>query len=247
MITLYTLMGGLGYLSAIIFISVRMKRINLSYKELFFSLILTIVLGFIGARILYAIARIAAKGFSPKGFMNDLLHGGIVFYGGMLGILLGCTIFASITHRKIHDVLDFALPAIPLFHCIARIGCLFAGCCYGVEWSWGVRNPVHSDGLLFPVQIFESACNLLIFISIMIWQRVRRSDRFSAEIYLAAYGICRFILEFFRGDVSRGIWADGLSTSQHISLAILAVLFIRGLVLLIRSYNKKHVKDEKTD
>ena len=40
------------------------------------------------------------------------------------------------------------------------------------------------------------------------------------------YAICRFVLEFFRGDAIRGIWW-GISTSQIISVLILLALLIR--------------------
>ena len=42
----------------------------------------------------------------------------------------------------------------------------------------------------------------------------------SAAVYALSYSVMRFILEFFRGDLVRGVWG-GLSTSQYISLAIL--------------------------
>lgn len=231
-ISMYYVFGGAGYLSAIIFVSVRMKRIDLSYKELFLAPMFTIAVGFIGSRVVYAISDIANEGFSFGSFVYDLLHGGIAFYGGLLGLIGGCIIFASITHRKAWDVLDFAAPAIPMFHCIARIGCLFAGCCYGIECHRGVTNVKIPGSVLFPVQLFESICNLVIFISIILWQEIRKSDKYSMEIYLTTYSICRFILEFFRGDTARGIWPDKLSTSQHIAAAIVFILLIRRVVLL---------------
>lgn len=241
-ISMYFVFGGAGYLSAIIFVSVRMNRIDLSYKELFIGPMLTIGAGFIGSRVVYAISGIANKGFSFGSFVSDLLHGGIVFYGGLLGLISGCILFAVFTHRKAWDVLDFAAPAIPLFHCIARIGCLFAGCCYGVECRWGVTNEKLPGSVLFPVQLFESICNLVIFILIILWQKIRKSDRYSMEIYLTAYSICRFVLEFFRGDTGRGIWADKLSTSQHIAAAIVFILLIRRLVLLTGALKEKRLQ-----
>ena len=241
-ISMYYVFGGAGYLSAIIFVSLRMKRIDLSYKELFYAPMLTIAVGFIGSRVVYAISAIANKGFSFGSFVSDLLHGGIVFYGGLLGLIGGCILFAVITHRKAWDVLDFAALATPLFHSIARIGCLFAGCCYGVECRWGVTNVKTPGSVLFPVQLFESICNLVIFISIILWQEIRKSDKYSMEIYLTAYSICRFVLEFYRGDTARGIWPDNLSTSQHIAAAIIFILLIRRTVLLIGDLKEKRLQ-----
>lgn len=46
-------------------------------------------------------------------------------------------------------------------------------------------------------------------------------------VYIILYGIARFLLEFLRGDLIRGIWF-GLSTSQWISI----VLVICSIVFL---------------
>jgi len=43
-----------------------------------------------------------------------------------------------------------------------------------------------------------------------------------APVSLIAYGIIRFVLEFFRGDAGRGEWL-ALSSSQWISIAIIIV------------------------
>ena len=45
------------------------------------------------------------------------------------------------------------------------------------------------------------------------------------RLYLGVYAVCRFILEFYRGDALRGLWL-GLSTSQWVSLAILGYLIV---------------------
>ncbi len=207
-----------------IFNSFRMERAKLSYRGLFFYIASCIAMMLICSRIAYAVSDIAVTGFSIKGFFQDLIYGGIVFYGGMLGVLAGAAIFAKFTHRSIRLMLDHITPSIPLFHIFGRIGCLFAGCCYGFECSWGVPNEDFPGKLFFPVQAIESLCNLLIFSGLLIMQKVRKSDKYTLEAYLFTYGICRFILELFRGDTGRGIWPDGLSSSQHISIAL--VIFV---------------------
>ena len=197
---------------------------------------------FIFARFFYAVADLPQNGYSAEVFFDDLLHGGIVFYGGMLGVLLGCVISGKLFKTGARRTLDWAAPAIPLFHAVARIGCLFAGCCYGFVSPWGVPNVHFDEGvLLFPVQIFESVCNLLIFIAILVAARARKSDKYSAEIYLASYAVCRFVLEFFRGDAVRGIWSLGLSTSQYLSLFILVGVAVEIIILAVRKKRKNAV------
>ena len=80
----------------------------------------------------------------------------------------------------------------------------------------------------FPVQLVESCCLVIIFVILLIL-RMNGSTKL-AEQYLVLYALCRFVLEFFRGDAIRGVWY-GMSTSQWISLVILGwgVLFeIKG-------------------
>ena len=212
-----------------------MDSIGLDFKELFILLALGIIMLLAVSRLVYAIAALAVHGFSFDTFIHYLIYGGIVFYGGMLGVLLACVIFARITHRRIREVMDYFAPSIPLFHLFGRIGCFFAGCCYGVEWPRGVTNVDFPGVKLFPTQLIESGCNLIIFISIMIMQRIRKTDRYSMEIYLVSYAVCRFVVEFFRGDNNRGVWANGLSTSQNIALIIVITVFIECLVRFLRT------------
>jgi phosphatidylglycerol:prolipoprotein diacylglycerol transferase len=64
--------------------------------------------------------------------------------------------------------LDIATPAIPLFHFFGRMGCFFAGCCFGIESSFGYtfRYSIikEANGInRFPVQLLEALVNLLLF------------------------------------------------------------------------------------
>ena len=78
--------------------------------------------------------------------------------------------------------------------------------------------------LRIPVQLFEAVCILLIFAMLLYAER-KNSTASLLRLYLGVYAICRFILEFCRGDALRGLWF-GLSTSQWVSLAILGYLLI---------------------
>ena len=82
---------------------------------------------------------------------------------------------------------------------------------------------------LFPTQIVESICNLLIFVILTITYKKYIGTYKTVGLYCILYSIVRFILEFFRGDLIRGIYL-GLSTSQWISIALL----ILGLVIFIK-------------
>ena len=160
-----------------------------------------------------------------------------MFYGGLLGLLGSVALVAKIKNDELNHIYNYMAPAIPLFHAWARIGCLFAGCCYGKEWNWGVVMAATPDIIRFPVQVAESICNVLIFITLLIYEKHHREEKHTLVVYLILYAVCRFILEFFRGDQERGIWGI-ISTAQIISLGILFFLCIRVLV-------KKKVKQNE--
>ncbi len=157
--------------------------------------------------------------------------GGLVFYGGLIGGIAGALLGIRVTHETRYSMLVNAIvPCIPLGHAIGRVGCLFAGCCYGIPYagigsihlsSVGIMHPV------FPVQLLESVLNLILSIYLMVYSRKKPPNYTLLYLYLICYSGMRFILEFLRGDQIRGVFI-GLSTSQWISL----LMTILGIMLL---------------
>jgi len=198
-------------------------------------LLLTSIGVFIGGRVLYSIVNYEmfiyvikniTKINSLKKILNAvyLIWGGNIFYGGLLGGLLTAIIIFK-KKPQYRYLLDFVVPAVPLFHFFGRIGCFLAGCCFGVESSFGFTfhhsiieeaNEINR----FPVQLLEAFINLLLF---FILDFFRRKNLFRQNIiyfYLLFYSIARFFIEFLRGDAYRGIFFNFLSTSQIISIMI---------------------------
>ena len=130
------------------------------------------------------------------------------------------------------------VPALALVAALGRVGCFCAGCCYGVECVSPVSVVFPAASLAappgvprLPVQLFEAAVQLALFLALLWFTARPRRTRFAAEFYLACYCPARFVLEFFRGDVARGaLW--GLSTSQWLSaagfLAVSLYFFMRS-------------------
>lgn len=170
------------------------------------------------------------------GEWEALLQGGIVFYGALIGGVIGAVVGSRVAHDDIRDYLDIIVPTIPLGHALGRIGCFCAGCCYGrpTQSAIGVvySHPVGGAPVgiaLLPVQLFESAVLILIFIILMTVSRKTESRYLTTVLYCLLYGIARFVLEFFRYDSIRGI-AGGLSTSQWISIGLVAGAVLFGIL-----------------
>ena len=129
------------------------------------------------------------------------------------------------------------VPCIPLGHAIGRVGCLFAGCCYGLPYN-GIGaihlNPVGITHPVFPVQLLEAVLNLILSGCLLLYSRKKPSGYSLLFLYLICYAVIRFLLEFLRGDQIRGLFI-GLSTSQWISLLML----LSGSLLLFLAHTHK--------
>ena len=123
-----------------------------------------------------------------------------------------------------YRVFRVLLPLVPLVHGFGRVGCFLTGCCYGVPSRFGIafsHSPIAPNGVrLLPVQLIEAACEGVLFFALTRPGAQRRGGRWMLGVYLASYGVLRFILEFFRGDDYRG-FLGALSLSQVISIATL--------------------------
>ena len=250
----YGLMVAVGILASIAYLKVACKRAGLSYTQeadAELALICGAVGCLVGAKLLYALVSAdqiaeALECYSVAVIAWSLLSGGFVFYGGLIGAIVGVWAYARGAHVSFDGLCAILVPIIPLFHCFGRIGCFLTGCCYGVEWKYGLvfaRSEIApNDVPLFPVQIVEAAAEAVIFL--FIWRRSfaildsARSDdgsdepprttlagvdgagiRLLAE-FIFCYAPLRFVLEFLRGDADRGV-LFGVSVSQTISVAVL--------------------------
>ncbi len=222
----YALMAAIGLIFAVMYIYFKKDEIGLSFFDIIQYLLFSIIIGFLCARLLFVIGIIPSVGITNfNKIVYYILNGGIVFYGGLIGVIISVLILSRIKNQDGKKILNYIAPAIPLFHAFARFGCLLAGCCYGTVSNWGVILANEPEVIRLPVQAFESICNIIIFVILRIHIKKKNSDN-NMFLYLTLYALCRFVLEFFRGDTIRGLWIFGLSTAQIISVIIVIVLAV---------------------
>ena len=184
---------------------------------------------FTGAKILYLFTILDKIDFhrlvSDWNYFSLLMSGGFVFYGGLITGVAAFFICGRILRLNPFPLAERLFFIVPLSHAFGRVGCFFAGCCYGIEYS-GPLHVVDSSGTpRFPVQLVEAFLLLVLaFVMYVLFARRKRNGQIS--FYFLSYCVMRFILEFFRGDSERGR-IGSLSVSQWISivLCLLVVLF----------------------
>ena len=242
----YGVMIALGVLVSGAAGAVLVRRHRLVFDNFLLLYAYCFLFGMAGAKLLYLclnIKYIDWERLLELEYLNQLMQGGFVFYGGLAGGVLGLLLGAKLHKIRIKEYLLTVVPVIPMVHGFGRIGCYLAGCCYGVPYDGPFavtyRNIPYSlcDVPLFPVQLAEAVCNLILAAVLFVFVWKKGKTIYTVFLYLGVYGTVRFILEFFLfDDAQRGIFW-GLSTSQWISLGILAG--VTAVLLIMRRRNVK--------
>jgi phosphatidylglycerol:prolipoprotein diacylglycerol transferase len=169
--------------------------------------------------------------------MIKIWEGGLVFYGGVIFAIPVAVWYARRQGLLLWQTADIWAPSIAVGHAIGRLGCLCAGCCYGLptDLPWGITFS-HPETLairgipLHPTQLYESAAEFLNFAILVM---IRRRKSFHGQlfwVYVMNYAVIRALVELFRGDFERGFILPGISVSQGIS----AAMFVTAIAFLMR-------------
>ena len=229
----YGALYALGILTAVALAEYRHRRSG-GEPEVIVDMALPVVLGVIlGARALFIIVEREYYLQNPMEIFM-VWKGGLVFYGGLMGGALAFIIITRVRKLELWDMADTVAPGVALGHALGRLGCFFAGSCYGrpTDVAWAVTytdpNSLARDVLGIPVhptQIYSAAFLVLLSgILLFIGSRSAFRGQMIAS-YGILYGTFRFFIEFLRGD-PRGtvVLADiTLSTSQAVSLVLVPV------------------------
>ena len=238
----YGVLLAAAYLLGLQFALVRARARGLDANRVMDLGIWIIISALIGAKLLLLIVDFDTFRSSP-GEMLTLMRSGGVFYGGLIAAVAVAIWYMRRHKMPVWSVSDAFAPGIALGHVIGRMGCFFAGCCFGrstdVPWAVTFTNEYARQNVgtplnipLHPTQLYEAGAELLILGFLLLLERRGRS--FPGRTfwsYMLVYGITRFIIEFYRGD-ARGM-VGALSTSQFVSV-LLVPLSILMLVLLSR-------------
>ena len=235
----YGILVALGFLAAFVFCLKRARERNMSPDRVSDLLLWVMVGGIAGARLSYVF-------YEWRQFISDpweilrVDHGGLVFYGGLVGAVVAVLIWGRIRRMNILELGDILAPAVPLGHAVGRVGCFLNGCCFGhpYEGFCSVRylpgsaaahvqsakdlleSPLAAPHPVFPIQLVAALTNLLL-VAVLLWAEKRFGLRYRLfALYMLLYGVTRVVIEFGRGDYLERL---GLFTpSQVISLFIVA-------------------------
>ena len=216
----YGLMIGMGILAAWSLACIRAKRQRRDPDHLFLIALWILIGGFICAKLMFLATQIPQFLRDPS-LLRYYLSDGFVVYGGILGGIFSCWLLCRRKRWNFLSWFDFLMPSVALGQSFGRIGCFLAGCCYGKETSGPFSVVFESSAYapngipLIPTQIWSAGLDLALVVLLLMVDRIKDKDGVTASVYLIAYSIGRFWIEFFRGDERGSV--GFLSTSQMIA------------------------------
>ena len=236
----YGVLLAAAYLLGLQFALMRAKTRNLDPNRVMDLGIWIIISALVGAKALLLVVDFDRYRGNP-GELLDLFRSGGVFYGGLIAAVVVALWYLRRHRMPMWTVTDVFAPGIALGHVIGRLGCLFAGCCFGrptdVPWaitfhsSYAAQNAgTPLDIPLHPTQLYEAGAELLILLLLLGTER--RGRPFPGRTfwaYMFLYGVSRFVIEFYRGDPRGSIGM--FSTSQFLSLIIVPLSIVMLVVL----------------
>lgn len=205
------------------------KRYGFTMEEIIDVFVTTVLSGIVGARLLY----VAMKWDTYRDNLFSIAavwDGGLSFFGGLAaGLIAAYWLFKRRNIPYWHGM-DFFVPSLALGYGVARLGCLFAGCCYGhpTALPWGLPFPNEQiPGALtppsHPTQIYSFLAGLTIFVFLHRLDSRRAFEGQVAAGFLILFGIYRFINEFFRRGATSDEWFWGITIGQVAAFVIFAL------------------------
>jgi phosphatidylglycerol:prolipoprotein diacylglycerol transferase len=211
----------------------RTAALGVSWGRLFDLGLAALVGGAIGARLYYFVPLLL-RGLEQPGNLVRRWSEGSGYMGGFIGGSLAIALLCRIRKHPVLPVLDAVAAPLPAGFAVGKLGCFFAGCCYGppcagfpgVRFATGsLAERTHGAPVrVHPTQLYEMALGLLLFAGLTALQRrsARKGEVYAA--YVVGYSAWRFLIEFVRDDPGRhGFGSRGLSDSQIAAIVLCAL------------------------
>jgi phosphatidylglycerol:prolipoprotein diacylglycerol transferase len=244
----YGLMIALGIMVGLFLARRQAKREGIDPDKILDITLYVLLAALIGARLLFVFMNFAEYADEPLRILK-IWEGGLVFYGGLLPAVAIGIWYIKRLGLPLWQIADILAPSLAIGHAMGRIGCFFAGCCYGgacdLPWAVTFTNPqslAYPLGEpLHPTQLYSSLSLFALFGFLIL---LRKKKTFPGELfwtYILCYAFGRFLLEFLRGDPRGGFLGGLLSPAQVIGIP-LAGISVAMLLYLRKRGSKRDVR-----
>jgi phosphatidylglycerol:prolipoprotein diacylglycerol transferase len=228
----YGVLTAAGLLAALALLVVQARRWRLRADKVWNLGLTAILAALIGERLLLVAAHFAIFRVHPFWILGlATVPGAWIAVGGAAIGAGAAALYALAEGLPLLRTADAAAPALALAFAFNRVGAFCAGLDWGTPTTlpWAVtyrsvvaylwyRTPLGVT--LQPVQLDDAVASLAILVLLLLLPRRRDGEIAGAWLFL--YGLCRFFLDFWRGNAQH-VPGGALTVAQLLSvLAVLA-------------------------
>ena len=252
----YGLIIALGLVLAVMYCCRRSKEFGIKEDDLLDGVLWVTPFAIVCARAYYCIFSWDQYAHDPISVLY-IWNGGLAIYGGVLGAVLGISVFCKIKKLKISTVLDMVLIGFLIGQSLGRWGNFFNREAFGAETASFFRMGLLNDKTgvttyFHPTFLYESVWNAVGFLLLHFISKKRKYDGQVALCYAAWYGLGRCIIEGLRVD---SLWWGPFRVSQLLAgiscVAAVAVLLWQSFKphdpqnLFVNQVKDKEEKEEE--
>ncbi|MFC1894711.1 prolipoprotein diacylglyceryl transferase [Candidatus Dependentiae bacterium] len=224
----YGVMIAIGFALFLFLTHRHIKKLKLMSENIFFNMILVgLISGIIGGRLFFVISEWNNFSSNYLDFFYPWV-GGFGVLGSIIAILATVSIYLKINKINILPIFDVVSIYAPLLQSISRLGCFFAGCCYGNKVNCDFIFAIKFSSLnglapinvwLHPTQLYSAIASLGIFLIMYLSSKyfydtslIQKSKQCQSQLiclkknghliflYLILESTSRFFIDFWRGD-----------------------------------------------
>jgi phosphatidylglycerol:prolipoprotein diacylglycerol transferase len=237
----YGLMYLLGLTGAYFLIKARVaaKGLPLSRNQIYDMVVWAALGVFIGGRLGYTLFYNLPYYLQHPTKIIAVWEGGMSFHGGLLGTIIALLWYSKRQGIPPSIIADLAAGVTPIGLGFGRIGNFINGELYGraTDVEWCMVFPNGGPACRHPSQLYEAGLEgllLLIVLSLIAKKPTPPGTIFWS--FIGGYGICRFIVEFFREpDGHLGFIIGSFSMGQLLSLPMIVL----GAFMLALGYQRQ--------
>ncbi|MDP2599130.1 MAG: prolipoprotein diacylglyceryl transferase [Deltaproteobacteria bacterium] len=191
--------------------------------------IIGIVAGFLGGRVAHVLVEAPAYYWEEPVRFFYFWQGGFVSWGAYIFVLASWYFYLTWRKQPVLAYFDAASMILPVLFFFGRTGCLLAGCCFGkptdflisltftdpgsTAYQYHPNIPLHATQVYLMLNV--------LFIQMVLWFVYKKRWRFQGQllsILFLMYPVGRFLIEFLRGDIDRGVYFGGTLSAGQLAM-----------------------------
>ena len=245
-INFYGLIIAIGLILAVVYAWKRSKQFGIKGDDITDGVLWIVPFAILCARLYYCAFRWTEDGYAENPIsILYIWNGGLAIYGGVIGAVIGVTVFCLIKKIKLPALLDLVALGFLIGQSIGRWGNFFNREAYGAETEFFLRMGLNltpdrmSIGTTLyyhPTFLYESLWNVIGFVLLHFLSKRRKYDGQIALGYMAWYGLGRALIEGLRTD---SLYWGPFRVSQLLAAVSCAVAVILLMIMAFRYHDPK--------